>query len=383
MHYYFKYSTLDNIIGGDQMISDEILLLKPYKALTTNYFLQIHLNDMKFIDDLSDLVIERNKMKLNKLQEEINDTEQKLTNNHDFIDKLIKELLFSSDEEIKRNAFAFLEINDLHFPSLEDYLASHRDTLIKKLSKFVFTTDIANAVKKDPTGIFFLDNTNKYRVEVEAKSLFTELAKVNLFDHNDILRFCRYYGLPKGIIGEERRAALNFFVTSHLNLTYDFLRYKNTFKIFSVLKDRENSTVDFCLDNYISLKRKAESLNVEFIDDLNTLDFTRTNKHEKDCEVMLSRLLAKIIDDELTEHVDNAFVFHVDKGFIETTKHKNLFTIAYEQIKDSLLNNRDLRICDNCRNYFEVTHDKQSFCPPLPLVKRSSCEIAYYKKTKG
>lgn len=60
----------------------------------------------------------------------------------------------------------------------------------------------------------------------------------------------------------------------------------------------------------------------------------------------------------------------------------NLFELAYFQMYIALIESIDFKKCDYCHSYFQIGHKRQRFCPPLPLRKRSSCEMAHHREMK-
>lgn len=67
---------------------------------------------------------------------------------------------------------------------------------------------------------------------------------------------------------------------------------------------------------------------------------------------------------------------------IPTILSESMFDIAYFQMLKAISNRVKLRKCTFCGFYFEVSHDKERFCPPLPFHKRSSCEMAYSNRMR-
>lgn len=252
------------------------------------------------------------------------------------------------------------------------------------------------------------DGANSFRFPDEGKGLFTEMAKVEIFNHASLRRFSNVFGLPTGI-DISRKSGLKaldglkdyntflYFGASPITLIdMELMEYKNVFNSFIAVKTgnaklakKINARKDFVNEaRKISEVEKErvrliERLRIEYMEALGEIEVGMT--FDEKAELMRCR---KDLANKLTKKVafNTKIVDTLDGRFLETKIYSNLFEIAYNQIKNSLINNAEIKECEYCGHYFEPEHGTQRFCSPLPFRKRSSCENSYnqdkYKKRK-
>lgn len=256
-----------------------------------------------------------------------------------------------------------------------------------------------------------LDNVKSFSFPDEGKGLFTEMAKIGLLDQKSLIRFVNNFGLPSGIDVLKREGlnelddldgikaynTLLFFGAAPVTLIgMELTEYKNIFNSFIAVKTKDAKLAKKinARKRFINDARKINELErdrEELIEPLrnkyqNTLrDIEYSNNIDEEEELKSCRKeLAVILNKKVA--FNSKIIDTLDGHFIETKIYNNLFEIAYNQIKDSLINESEIKECDYCGHYFEPEHGKQRFCSPLPFRKRSSCENSYnqdrYKKRK-
>lgn len=70
------------------------------------------------------------------------------------------------------------------------------------------------------------------------------------------------------------------------------------------------------------------------------------------------------------------------KKIVDAVSFENLFEVAFYQLRQMIFNEMQIRTCEHCGFPFEVTHEKQRFCPPLFGKKRSNCENTYNQRLR-
>lgn len=193
--------------------------------------------------------------------------------------------------------------------------------------------------------LFLVDNTRKpNKKETYDLSLypnmFMELGKVNPAVFSDIIKFSNHFG--------------NFY-ERHTLVPHE--------------EDRKFNTPTSANDLFfVSLDLiKYQIVFQEFINVLN--DPTEEN-------------FQKVIDlfNEFSEYKPSLRI--ENKQVTSGIRIGNLFKLAFFQMYIALIENIEFRKCDYCQSYFQLAHKRQRFCPPLPLRKRSSCEMAHHREIK-
>jgi hypothetical protein len=199
----------------------------------------------------------------------------------------------------------------------------------------------------------------------DAHSLYTEIAKLDVFDIDSLLKFSKHFGMPSGIMDDAGFGivldgdCLLFPFGSISLLNKKIAIYKNDFKLFELIQTNNVSKI-------LSYLPKTE---FEYIDD----DDAVINLAKQHLSLALGKLDAFNV---------SMYLEFQDGSFFPGVWFTDLFNFAYFQLAKALSNNVEVLECDNCGHIFEVTHKRQRFCPPLPNRKRSSCEMAYNNRLK-
>jgi hypothetical protein len=169
-------------------------------------------------------------------------------------------------------------------------------------------------------------------------NIYTELAKLEPFNHKEIISFASIFGLPSKCISLYDFSYIEWF-GYHLNFLcffyFDLITYKRKFNVF----------LDLLSNTPPKDNMSLFGINVD---------------HNPAISLSLNK--------------SNEIVPRIEAD--------SLFDIAYFQMMRALTNNAKMKKCEFCGHEFEVTHEKQRFCPPLPNRKRSSCEMAYNNRMR-
>jgi hypothetical protein len=198
----------------------------------------------------------------------------------------------------------------------------------------------------------------------DAHSLYTELAKLDVFDFNSLLRFSKHFGMPSGILDDYGfdifldGNSLFFPFSSMSVLNKKIAIYKRDFEWFKIIQ----------MQNVSEIRSRLTKSNIDSLSDNQVINLAKE---------YLASLLGYLDAFNVSMHLD------FENGtFVPGVWFKDLFNFAYFQLAKALSNNVEVLECDYCSHIFEVTHKRQRFCPPLPNRKRSSCEMAYNNRLK-
>ncbi|MBT2729202.1 hypothetical protein J7E63_20095 [Bacillus sp. ISL-75] len=203
--------------------------------------------------------------------------------------------------------------------------------------------------------------SNKYKLQ-DAHSLYTEIAKLEVFDFESLLRFSRHFGLPTGIMDDMGFEFILdgdciFFPFSSVSvLNKKIAIYKQNFEWFKIIQT----------NNIPKIRSLLPKPNLN--DDEDVIEIAK--KH-------LADLLSRLDTFHFSTYLD-----YQNGSYNPGAWFSDLFNFAYFQLAKALSNNVEVRECEYCGHIFEVTHKRQRYCPALPNRKRSSCEMAYNNRLK-
>lgn len=252
-----------------------------------------------------------------------------------------------------------------------------------------------------------LKNRSLYNPLEDAKELYMELNKVIPEDPKTIMKFVRTYGLPIGANlddGDKEIKAIYRMELQELNE-----KLKPFQKIISVWQAIKNNTEqaletikkEFQLmatldqihefsgeDNYEEILR---NINADMNNPTTTEEFKSwLSVKDEDLKVIaltyISVLLNKQSLGKRQHKVTNVTCERsgklvTEKAMVEAISFNNLFEVAYYQLSKAIPK-KEIRKCDHCEFPFELTHERQHFCPPLLGRKRSTCENTYNQRIK-
>ncbi|GGM39504.1 hypothetical protein GCM10011351_27080 [Paraliobacillus quinghaiensis] len=226
-----------------------------------------------------------------------------------------------------------------------------------------------NKINNYVNGLKTVGDKRQYYLMQSGESIFTELAKVVPFNDIDLVKFSKNFGLPTGYKESglfETERSIEFISSPTLYIHLRLLEFKDIFNLFVAIKTKEPNLIKLLFSNH---------------GDRKGIDIPENEFDEEEMYIALKSDIATELNHILINYGNNSFEFNVQTGkFSETEKIEDLFHFGYIQMKQSLINETELRKCEYCGHYFEVNHGKQRFCPPLPFRKRSSCETAYNRE---
>ncbi|MED3799142.1 hypothetical protein P4604_17340 [Lysinibacillus capsici] len=315
-----------------------------------------------------------------------------------------KNMLESINEDVISKWANFSELGEQY---LEDFLMNLVDTYKidnhqEILDKIPLFSSPIITLSKEAISNYLLGKSGgtekSFHFPDEGIGLFTELAKVELFDTNSLKKFTKNFGIPIGVDLSKKSGYVDlldfkkyntflYFGAAPIALIYkELVEYQNIFNMFVAVK-----TNDKKLANAIYARKKLVQEIAEigrFSKDILEKRALSKKTYEQNIiennDPLSLALCRKYLSEAITEKVaiNSKIVNSIDGDFFEIKLYNNLFEIAYNQIKDSLLNNTEIKKCEHCGHFFESTHGKQRFCPPLPFKKRSSCENSYSQQIR-
>lgn len=365
--------------------TNTIYILKPYKYIKRNSFIKSKVDSSKVTEQYEESKLNRFAL---RIKERYFEQEKAILSSKQFLKEFAYDVMYNTNPNIINQLVDFFNLDEQTIrKEVQEILFNeefiHNESIfIKHAKDGIFTTNLERIINfyNDYYFDFTKIPSNKYSAKEDAIGLFTELAKIDPFNEKEILKFALHFGLPAGLNALQQERFV-FIGVSHFHLLKLFLEYKNIFNLYIAAKEENCQTINNIIQNVRYFQREndeidkkfPEPIEYDFDDDLDSLE-------ESDTMIFLKEHLAKRLHKLLENRTERLFIY--DGIFREVNYFTDLFAIAYQQIKNSLLEDTSVRKCRNCGHYFEVNHGKQSFCPRLPLVKRSSCEIAYYKKQK-
>ncbi|RSL29685.1 hypothetical protein D7Z54_29835 [Salibacterium salarium] len=191
-----------------------------------------------------------------------------------------------------------------------------------------------------------------YDIKTHGKTLYPLLGQIDFYDRKNLMDFVKVWGLPCCI--------------------YSGMFPYSPFEINNLIMNLEE------FYRKLFYFQKAFS---HFHSLINSI-------HEDSDQIIEGVTAQQFFENSLTTEMDfnSIFKFKFDiyhnNGLLPYTIFDNLFEVAYFYLTQAVFNGAEMRVCQYCENLFEVTHQSQRFCPPVPNRKRSSCEMAYNNNTK-
>lgn len=271
----------------------------------------------------------------------------------------------------------------------------------------------------------FLELSTTYNPIEEGKEIFTELIKIN--DIPSLKKFIKIYGLPESesnkinpsekifnLSSLEVHAYELCFISSNLVLIFQKLEYYQTiFSLWVAIKNKDRETLRRIYDYFKMLATK----NHQFKKRAFTVDYTNflitqlklkevenytdaINNKSLDLQKLFNSVssdlseLWNLVKNETNEKIALAYFSYLlnqmPSGEIYTTyinghiipalKFIDLFEVAYYQLKQAVYADDKLGVCQNCNNFFIISHGNQKFCSPNRNLKESTCRNTYKKR---
>jgi hypothetical protein len=253
-----------------------------------------------------------------------------------------------------------------------------------------------------------IKNNSIYNPLEEATELYTELNKVNIDNHKSIMKFVETYGLPLGETINAGNQDIKAFHTMNIEeFSQKLEKYKEIFGYWKITRNKVPKEMEQVKKEFGNAALEALMLSTLSIEDLEEVDHEEFGKKDspvvipeyarwleiKDKEPIhaVNELVSILINEQYTKQEQTKYVDTrcVDKGKITYEKKmapavyfNNLFDVAYYQLLQAEYRESRIAECKNCGLPFEVTHERQRFCPPKKGLKGSTCENTYNKRIK-
>jgi hypothetical protein len=242
----------------------------------------------------------------------------------------------------------------------------------------------------------------------DTKELYMELNKIDPNDFDSIINFVNIYGLPTGAnieAGNKEIKVIHRMKMQEFNNKLEPL--KQIISIWQAIKennkeDLEKHKKDFQLlatmnqiHDYIAYEDFEEV--AEKISDKNLTHPIVSEEFkvwisvkEQDLRTIAKAYITQLLNEHASGETKTTLMNLAaerngktiyKKDIVEAISFKDLFEVAYFQVRKAILEN-DIKICEHCGFPFEVTHERQRFCPPRFGRKRSTCENTYNQKLK-
>lgn len=247
-----------------------------------------------------------------------------------------------------------------------------------------------NAIK-DSLGITNLYRMNSkvgsYKITEYGKTLYIWMGKTDFHEDKELVDFCSKWGIPCGKNLDNRMYVKNRSITVlAADIDLEIIPLVNSFKdIFNAyIKVFIENDIDWYIENrpdkMLWRIHRIRSVTEEDIEEYKKSIHASIENYEFAIEK------AK---EYITEDLEENLSFEVQLRLNDSNKKsqiyvnfKNLVEVCFYYLGKAILEKADLRKCEYCNHYFEVTDNRQRFCPPPPTHKRSICETAYNNRRK-
>ncbi|MFU1991981.1 DUF6076 domain-containing protein [Priestia megaterium] len=342
--------------------------------------------------------------------------------------------LVKFDEIENLESYSFLESDqvypdDLHYDIYKKLKNLKGEVNLKSVPAAISVTE------KEVTDFTDRKSFKLYNPLEEASELYTEMAKLDIFNEESLMKFVARYGLPldyyfhrpKDIDEEEIDDEINndiLFGYMDLLLFYEELvKYKKIFNIWKSIRTDNKGELYAIRDEFKSSAHKSLTIakknffeeyfeDSKYADEYHSLEDEEAEKYESLTNYVekhaseeelvnikfthsMWELWQKNKDVPLIESAKQYLIilinnqsmgkpsFHLKNGdIVPAIAFYNLIEVAYYQLSRAMTNNTDLKACENCGAFFEVTHASRKYCPPLLGTKRSTCENNNSQKAK-
>src|SRR5699024_10996605 len=326
-----------------------------------------------------------------------------------------------------------LSLDETRINSASNFFNIPVSEIVPKLHSFLNDEiDVKEIISEQNQYIIFAtneeDKRKEYNIEDIKNSLFTELYKINPFNDKEIFKFAKYFGLPSETTARQTNIfelkekpktdteVLTFKRCYKISVIRDIVQFKNAFDFWITLKYKDE---EFILNlakkyrNYLNLEEneiidlpnfsetdiyfesliKKELFEYALIEDP-TLDHLDQILYAEDpyLNESLTNLVGMVQDrietnvEEIINELNNYFLSFINNYLFKYTTsiiyrentgqynikflYPDLYAAAYKKLSEAIVEDSYMKVCKNCGFYFEETHGKQTFCPPLPGVKR-------------
>lgn len=202
---------------------------------------------------------------------------------------------------------------------------------------------------------------NKFELDDYGDNFYTELAKVDEYNINNIVNFIKTWGLPTGVSSQVLPSVsqindINLFIMPIDLFLTKIQEYKKIFNYF-------------------------EAINTDDFSRIRIPDLHPDSDFDADKDMGLHTFVS--LETELMYKNDFNFKLTMkEEGLVPTILFKDMFEFAYFYLFRAFYDKEETRVCENCGHLFQIRHQRQRFCSPLPFRKRSSCEMAFNNRRK-
>lgn len=215
----------------------------------------------------------------------------------------------------------------------------------------------------------------------DTKSFHTKLAKIEPFNEQQIIEFCKNFGIPFGqtkqpeVLAKEK---MFFPISNYLELNLNLMLYREFF----------NNCIDYKTKNYTRIsERMLSQINKKFELEIYGEEYKRywgddlEKLHNNDEEFILKTVLDDIEEvlnsNKINKNLFGSFITQKNNEIIPGKYFNNLLEFAYVKTVHGLISGKNYKACKYCNHLFEADDLRMLFCPPHPLKIRSTCELAY------
>ncbi|RKD73657.1 hypothetical protein ATL39_1959 [Sinobaca qinghaiensis] len=258
-----------------------------------------------------------------------------------FPPKLLHDRIFYPSNESMHN----IEIKKL----LKILSAKSNNKNSSSSKKYVLATDIFATSAAPTPHLTIMQAYKTFSITTYGKTLYPLLAQTDFDKENDLMKFINTWGLPTGVEFDDNLTNSNMINHIIMDLEYFYKELEKYKSIFLNL-------AAYLGDNIVHPAIK------------NSTDSHMTHEETK------AFLITKF--NSLKPFSYKPHFTELD-GTIYNAVFYDLFEIGYFFLIEAFNNRVKLRRCESCNKIFEVTHQRQRFCPPMPGRKRSSCEMKH------
>lgn len=252
-----------------------------------------------------------------------------------------------------------------------------------------------------------IKNNSIYNPLEDAKELYTELNKIDIDNTKSIMKFVKNYGLPFGETIEAGNPDIKAFHTMNIEeFSQKLAKYKEIFGYWKVAQNKNPEEMEQLkkeFGNEALAGLLANSLGFE-IDEVDHKEFGKkdstvmTPEYARWLEIKdrkpvdaIYQLISIMINEQYTKKEQTSYVdvpckrkgkIVYEKKMAPAIYLNNLFEGAYSQLTQSIYKEMKIGLCKHCEFPFEITHERQIFCPPMLGRKGSTCENTFNKRIK-
>lgn len=242
----------------------------------------------------------------------------------------------------------------------------------------------------------------------DTKELYTELNKVRPIEPKSLLKFINTYGLINGLNIDEGNEDIKAIYRMSMKSFYEhWVPFKQIIFVWEAIKENNVNELEKYKDEFrllaASRQLKTPTQNVDEIKSILKYSLSKQEHplaadsfktwiqvKDEDLRIIAKAYISVLLNQQSTGQIKTTLIdipcnkngkTIFKKELVEAVFFKDLFEVAFYQLREAILN-KDIRKCEHCGFPFEVTHERQRFCPPLFGRKRSTCENTFNQRLK-